>query len=143
MKEKWKKERLEELWSDVEEGKMHEKNKGQKEKEKEYLKKVTRTIRIKDRKKDGRNTGEMKGQGSKTGKQWALEKQRRGKDGFSQFDCRILLSASAKPEVIFTIYGYYTSPLLQRLTGHVTGVTKEIVWAWAKWEEKKLGVKEE
>lgn len=49
---------------------MHEKNKGRKEKEKEYLKKkVTRTIRIKDRKKDGRNTGEMKGQGSKTGKQ--------------------------------------------------------------------------
>lgn len=32
---------------------MHEKNKGRKEKEKEYLKKVTRTIRIKDRKTGG------------------------------------------------------------------------------------------
>lgn len=85
----------------------------------------------------------MKGQGSKTGKQWALEKQRGGKDGFSQFDCRILLSASAKPEVIFSIYGYYHQPIVTEADRACHRGNKGNRLSMSKIKEKKMGVKEE
>lgn len=69
----------------------------------------------------------MKGQGSKTGKHWrnSVEVKMASVSLTAEF-CYLLRqsqkSSSASTAII-------TSPLLQRLTGHVTGVTKEIVLA--------------